>query len=274
MDVDIDNDFDGKFLDQFRSMGTTDRDVLIAEFQAVLGNQINPESCAFFLDMNNWNLQNAVCSYYDFEQPTNLQPSMSVLGDLTIGDGESVAPSTTFIKTWKIKNQGMDRWPPGCHLRFCSGDNLSTVERRMVDALLPGEELDVSIEMRSPAASGAYHSMWRMSTATGIYFGDVINVQVMVAEGGLLGLTQQLARIGGTPGQVSIPNPFPQPAGHHSSSMDAATQPQPQPQPQQQQIVLFSGGPAAGQMQQQQDPTGGGGLERPAASIEEDTDMS
>lgn len=54
MDVDIDNDFDGKLLDQFRSLGTTDRDVLIAEFQALLGNKLNPESCAFFLDMNNW----------------------------------------------------------------------------------------------------------------------------------------------------------------------------------------------------------------------------
>ena len=55
MDVDnIENDFDGKFFDQFRSMGTTDRDVLIEEFQAVLGNQINRDSCAFFLDMNNW----------------------------------------------------------------------------------------------------------------------------------------------------------------------------------------------------------------------------
>ncbi|CAL1546671.1 unnamed protein product [Lymnaea stagnalis] len=197
MDVDIDNDFDGKLLDQFRSMGTTDRDVLIAEFQSLLGNKLNPESCAFFLDMNNWNLQNAVCSYYDFEQPVNSLPSMSVVADVTIGDGESVAPNTTFLKTWRIKNPGIDRWPPGCHIRFCSGDNLSSIERKMVDALNPGETLDVNIEMRSPSSVGSYLSLWRICTPTGIYFGDVINVHVVVAEGGLLGLTQQLARIGG-----------------------------------------------------------------------------
>lgn len=34
---------------------TTDKDVLIGEFQRLLGpNQLGPEACAFFLDMNNW----------------------------------------------------------------------------------------------------------------------------------------------------------------------------------------------------------------------------
>ncbi|KAH9494951.1 hypothetical protein Btru_020664 [Bulinus truncatus] len=172
MDVDIDSEFDGKLLDQFRSLGTTDRDVLIAEFQSLLGNKLNPESCAFFLDMNNWNLQNAVCSYYDFEQPANSLPSMSFIADVTVGDGESVAPNTTFFKTWRIKNSGIDRWPPGCHLRFCSGDNLSTFDRRMVDALGPGQTIDLDIEMRSPSGVGSYLSLWRMCTATGIYFGE------------------------------------------------------------------------------------------------------
>ncbi|XP_059154474.1 protein ILRUN-like [Physella acuta] len=206
MDIDIDNDFDGKLLDQFRSLGTTDRDVLIAEFQALLGNKLNPESCAFFLDMNNWNLQNAVCSYYDFEQPSIALPSMAFIADVTVGDGESVAPNTSFFKTWRIKNSGTDRWPPGCQLRFCSGDNLSTVDRKMVDGLGPGDTVNISVEMRSPSGVGSYQSLWRMCTATGLYFGDVIHVHVVVAEGGLLGLTQQLARIGGEHANTSSNN--------------------------------------------------------------------
>lgn len=55
--MDVDNDLDGKLLQQFSSMGTTDRDVLISEFQKLLGNQLNPAGCAFFLDMNNWYVQ-------------------------------------------------------------------------------------------------------------------------------------------------------------------------------------------------------------------------
>lgn len=51
---DEDNELDGKLLQQFSSMGTTDKEVLIAEFQKLLGDQLNAAGCAFFLDMNNW----------------------------------------------------------------------------------------------------------------------------------------------------------------------------------------------------------------------------
>jgi len=52
--MDVDNDVDGSLLQQLASLGTTDKEVLIAEFQKLLGNQLNPAGCAFFLDMNNW----------------------------------------------------------------------------------------------------------------------------------------------------------------------------------------------------------------------------
>ncbi|CAG5121282.1 unnamed protein product [Candidula unifasciata] len=208
----IENDFgdiDGRLLEQFRSLGTTDRDVLIAEFQAVLGNKMSPDICAFFLDMNNWNLQNAVCSYYDFEQPSSPLPSMTVLADVTVGNGEAVAANTNFVKSWRIKNSGLDRWPPGCHMRLIGGENLAVSERKMVEPLDPGQMADVHVEMRSPSSNGIYTSLWRMSTATGSYFGEVIKVQVVVADGGLLGITQQMSRIGGelAHGPAGAPGP-------------------------------------------------------------------
>jgi hypothetical protein len=39
------------------------------------------------------NLQGAVCSYFDFESPHKL-PSMSLVKDVTIGEGESIPPCT------------------------------------------------------------------------------------------------------------------------------------------------------------------------------------
>ena len=53
MDVD-NNDVEGQLLRQFSSMGTTDKEVLIAELQKLIGNQLTIDGCAFFLDMNNW----------------------------------------------------------------------------------------------------------------------------------------------------------------------------------------------------------------------------
>lgn len=194
--MDVDSDLDGKLLQQFSSMGTTDREVLISEFQKLLGNTLNPDSCAFFLDMNNWNLQAAICSYYDFEQPSTTLPSMALVCDVTVGDGEAVAPNTRFIKTWRIKNPGTESWPPGCCLRFCGGDNMAVTDMKMVDALGPGECYDVGVEMTSPQRTGVYQGQWRMSTPTGHYFGEVIWVVITVEENGLLGVTQQMSRIG------------------------------------------------------------------------------
>ena len=42
---------------------------------------------------------------------------MVLVRDVTVGEGESVAPGTRFVKTWRVQNPGPDRWPPGCILR-------------------------------------------------------------------------------------------------------------------------------------------------------------
>lgn len=49
-----DMDMDTDLMQRFSRMGTTDKDVLISEFQRLLGYQLNPAGCAFFLDMTNW----------------------------------------------------------------------------------------------------------------------------------------------------------------------------------------------------------------------------
>ncbi|XP_022704015.1 uncharacterized protein C6orf106 homolog [Varroa jacobsoni] len=57
----------GGLLQEFSRMGTTDRDVLIQRMQQLAEGLSQTES-AFFLDMNNWNLEAAVWSYFEFSQ--------------------------------------------------------------------------------------------------------------------------------------------------------------------------------------------------------------
>lgn len=220
--MDVDNELDGQLLQQFSSLGTTDKEVLIAEFQKLLGNQLNPAGCAFFLDMNNWNLQAAICSYYDFDQPNVKVPELGFISDVTIGEGEAVPPDTTFMKTWRIGNSGDEPWPPGCQLRFCDGENLSRTDRIVVDAIQPKNTADISVEMHSPAQPGVYQSQWRMCTATGMYFGEPVWVIITVAEDGMLGVTQQFSRIGNdfvqNPTPNNIQNPFGSPVKSSSNS--------------------------------------------------------
>nr|XP_020855031.1 uncharacterized protein C6orf106 homolog isoform X6 [Phascolarctos cinereus] len=189
----MDVDLDPELMQKFSCLGTTDKDVLISEFQRLLGFQLNPAGCAFFLDMTNWNLQAAIGAYYDFESPNISVPSMSFVEDVTIGEGESIPPDTQFTKTWRIQNSGAEAWPPGVCLKYVGGDQFGHVNMVMVRSLEPQEMADVSVQMCSPSIAGMYQGQWRMCTATGLYYGDVIWVILSVEVGGLLGVTQQLS---------------------------------------------------------------------------------
>lgn len=101
-------------------------------------------------------------------------PAMQFVADVTIGEGESVQPSSRFVKTWRIRNPGPDQWPIGCNLRHIEGDSLADVDHVDVEALKAGEMTDVSLAMTSPAKQGVYQSRWRLFTGAGLPFGGNI----------------------------------------------------------------------------------------------------
>ncbi|CAG2162706.1 unnamed protein product [Oppiella nova] len=205
-------DLTAELLQRFSCMNTTDRDVLVDQLKRLLGEHVNDDSAHFWLDMNNWydttvplpptprgipvhcvNLQAAICSYFDYEQPALRLPSMKLVNDVTIGEGEEVPPNAKFTKTWRIANSGEEPWPTGCCLRFTDGDQMCHNERVLVDPLAPGDYTDIAVDMISPQKSGIYTGQWRMSTPTGQFFGEIIWVIITVSEGGLLAVTQQLS---------------------------------------------------------------------------------
>ncbi|XP_074092615.1 protein ILRUN isoform X3 [Macrotis lagotis] len=164
------------------------REIFEGDWQ--LGDQERPhqQTCVYTR-----NLQAAIGAYYDFESPNISVPSMSFVEDVTIGEGESIPPDTQFTKTWRIQNSGAEAWPPGVCLKYVGGDQFGHVNMVMVRSLEPQEIADVSVQMCSPSIAGMYQGQWRMCTATGLYYGDVIWVILSVEVGGLLGVTQQLS---------------------------------------------------------------------------------
>uniref|UniRef100_A0A8C0E459 Protein ILRUN n=1 Tax=Balaenoptera musculus TaxID=9771 RepID=A0A8C0E459_BALMU len=99
---------DPGLMQKFSCLGTAAKDELISKFQRLLGFQLNPAGCAFFLDMTNWNLQGAIGTYYDFESPNISVPSVSFVEDVTIGERKSIYPYAQYIKTWRIQNSGAE----------------------------------------------------------------------------------------------------------------------------------------------------------------------
>jgi len=180
---------------QLGSLQTNDQEELVSQMMRLVGANINFTSARFYLEMNQWNVQAAVCSYFDLESGSSKLPGMVFLQDITIGEGDSIPPNTTFVKTWRVQNPGPDRWPPGCILRFSTGVQLAFQDRVLVEPLEPYTATDISVEMTSPSTPGMYESKWRMSTATGNFFGEIIWVIISVEVAGTLAITQQFSKL-------------------------------------------------------------------------------
>ncbi|KAJ8676526.1 hypothetical protein QAD02_012313 [Eretmocerus hayati] len=192
MDVD---ELDQHLLQQFSCLGTTDKDDLVKQLQKVLaGSQLNETAAAFFLDMNNWNLQAAICSYFDFESTVKL-PCMTLLCETTIGEGESVPPGTKFRKSWRVQNSGTEPWPEGVTLTHTGGSRMGECTSVPVPCLPAKETIELSVELTSPPEVGTFQSKWRLMTSNGSYFGDIIWVIITVNESGTLAVTQQLHQL-------------------------------------------------------------------------------
>ncbi|CAH1131514.1 unnamed protein product [Ceutorhynchus assimilis] len=205
-------DIEQSLLQQFSCMGTTDKDELIQQLQKLLGSptQLNHSTAAFFLDMNNWNLQAAICSYLDIETP-NVLPSMSLLSDPDTSETENIEPNTRFQKSWHISNSGNDTWPVGCYIQCSDGDSFGG-ERVQLPPLQPGHGIHVAIVMNSPTVPGIYQSKWRACTPSGSYFGDAMWTILTVVEQGTIELTEQLSHfneLGAIPPlEPQVTNPF------------------------------------------------------------------
>jgi hypothetical protein len=105
---------------------------------------------------------------------------------VTVEDGSGFCPSTSFRKTWRFRNEGTIPWPEKSSL-ICVGkkaDQIGAVTKSVVieKSVLPGEEIDVSVDMMSPSAGGTYTGFWRLSDPSGRKFGPRVRVHIKVVD--------------------------------------------------------------------------------------------
>lgn len=96
---------------------------------------------------------------------------MTLICDLTIGEGEAVPPLTKFRKTWQIQNSGTEDWPEGVCLNMTGGEQMGECTRVPVPCVPATETIEISVDLISPHCAGVYQSKWRMMTSNGSYFG-------------------------------------------------------------------------------------------------------
>ena len=103
--------------------------------------------------------------------------------DVTIPDGTAMAAGQDFVKTWKIKNIGICTWGTGYSLIYSYGEKMSGKPVPLSVNVAPGEEVDVSVNLRAPSKPGNYFGAWQMVNPKGIPFGgkeDILLVKIVV----------------------------------------------------------------------------------------------
>ncbi|MFZ5912145.1 MAG: NBR1-Ig-like domain-containing protein [Chloroflexota bacterium] len=104
--------------------------------------------------------------------------------DVTIPDGTDLDPNESFVKTWRLKNIGACSWTPSYAVVFNSGDAMSgPATQALTGNVNPGQTVDISVNLKAPAASGAYKGWWGLRNASNATFAQFY-VDIKVAGGG------------------------------------------------------------------------------------------
>jgi len=83
-----------------------------------------------------------------------------------------VNPSTTYTKTWHIRNVGTCTWTTGYKLAFISGDRMGAPESiAFTEEVLPEHSVNLSVKFVTPGEAGSYESVWMLQSPEGQIFG-------------------------------------------------------------------------------------------------------
>ncbi|VDK24990.1 unnamed protein product [Taenia asiatica] len=108
------SEIDAQLLEQFRCLGTDDREELVKNFSQVVGDNVSSSICQ--------NLQKAIGAYFDFNFEANIDPcSSSIRAQPPLFDAKFLpSPHSSFNQTspliWCVQNSGTASWPEGTYL--------------------------------------------------------------------------------------------------------------------------------------------------------------
>jgi len=101
--------------------------------------------------------------------------------DVNIPDNTVVTPGQEFIKTWKVKNNGSCPWGAGYVLAYAGYANqMSGQFIALTEVILPGQEVELSVQFNAPDAAGEYLSAWTMQNPSGVAFPEIVFVKILV----------------------------------------------------------------------------------------------
>jgi hypothetical protein len=105
--------------------------------------------------------------------PTVCTNAAEFVADVTVPDGSEIQVGAQFLKTWRIRNSGTCTWDGRYHFVHAGGPVLGAVVEQMPlpAAVVPGQTIDLSMQMMAPVTPGFYQSDWKLASPQGMFFG-------------------------------------------------------------------------------------------------------
>jgi len=100
---------------------------------------------------------------------------------VTVDDDTEQPAGIIFQKTWRFRNTGILPWPTGTSLlRVDRANELSCPDKTPLGvSVLPGNEIDVTVTMKSPIKPGRYATYFKLCTPDGKKFGQRMRCQIL-----------------------------------------------------------------------------------------------
>jgi len=113
--------------------------------------------------------------------PSDCNPKVSYVADVTIPDNSKLDKNAAFTKTWRVKNSGACDWPGDTVLAFISGRKLGAPDTLPVGALKVGETKEVSVNMTAPNEDvGSISAKWQLKAGGKVLAGDPLTLVIVV----------------------------------------------------------------------------------------------
>lgn len=99
----------------------------------------------------------------------------------SVADDTTFAPGESFTMSWTIKNVGTSTWTTNYVLRFFSGNRFGAPnEVPLSKEVLPGDTIDITVQMTAPNTPGDYRSDWVLSNESRRNFKEPVFLKIIV----------------------------------------------------------------------------------------------
>jgi len=91
----------------------------------------------------------------------------------TIPDGTEMNKGETFVKSWRIRNDGTCTWDTSYKFVFVTGDRMGgQTTQNLASPVRPGESADFSVNLTAPSTDGLYKGTWKLQSDKREQFGN------------------------------------------------------------------------------------------------------